>query len=487
MTILDLFAHIGLKADTGPANDFLKTVGGIKGQLVGAIAGTLSLAAAVRTVNEELTAANEMQKFAADTGASVEEMQKWKAVADQVSGSGDAVASSIRAITENQSKIRLGQGNISGYQLLGISPTSDPFKVLEAIRNKTQGLSQSMRRNIAGQFGISKDLVATLELSNQQFEEMARNAFVIPQANVDSMNRARSSLAAVQNAANWFKAELVTALAPAITDISKKITEWVRQNKDGLIKGIQTAFEWIQRTVTMIVRVATVINNVITSTIGWKNALIGIAAIFVAMNAAVALPIAGIILFMAILEDLYVYSTGKGRSVFGLLVDKFPVLGKAFDSAFGVFKDIADAIKAIFNQDFGKLDEITKKWGLLGDAISIVAYSLKFIKEQLDPKAIAKDFGDFGKDVSEMGFWGAMGKQGKLFGAELSGMFGDVTDWATNRRPVGSSSATTVNNSPTVIVNGATDPKETGAEVERRLQREYNKAYNQGMGGKREK
>src|SRR5690606_16612277 len=100
-----------------------------------------------------------MQKFADDTGQSVEEMQKWKAVAQQVSGAGATVAESIKAISSNQAKIRLGQGNISGYQLLGIDSRSDPFEVLEALRTKTQGLSQSMRRNIASQFGISNDLV----------------------------------------------------------------------------------------------------------------------------------------------------------------------------------------------------------------------------------------------------------------------------------------------------------------------------------------
>ena len=86
MTILDLFAHIGLKADTGPANDFLKSINGIKGGLIGAIGGTLSLAAAIREVNASFSETLAMRKFADDTGASVEEMQKWKAVAQQTSG-----------------------------------------------------------------------------------------------------------------------------------------------------------------------------------------------------------------------------------------------------------------------------------------------------------------------------------------------------------------------------------------------------------------
>lgn len=491
MNILELFAHIGLKADTGPADNFLKSIGGIKGQLVGAIAGTLSLAAAVRMVNEQFSQALDMKRFADDTGESVEEMQKWKAVAQQVSGAGDSVATSIRAITANQEKIKLGQGSISGYQLLGIDPRSDPFKVLEAIRTKTQGLSQAMRRNIAAQFGVSNDLVATLELTNKQFDEMASNAFVIPQANIDSMNKARASLETVKNAANWFKASLVTQLAPAINDISKKIAEWVRQNKEGLVKGIQSAFEWIVKVVTMVGRVAGVINSAITSTVGWKNALIGIGAAFLALNAAVALPVAGILILLAVIEDLAVYSRG-GKSAFGLLVKEFPVLGKVFDAAFAGVKGLAAALKAIFTGDFTDLDKMTKKWGAFGDVMAGLAHSVQMLKDA--GQYISDLFG--GSEESKKTSQGKLAKSEVGFLDSLGAIYERVglgKAWDSIMNTTGSSgtslrgqlSSLTV--SPVINIHGATDPEATGAAVQGAMTREVERAYTQAQSGKRER
>ena len=118
MNILELFARIGLKADTAPAENFDKAVKGIKSSLIGAIAGTLSLAGAVKAVNAAMGEATELKRFGDQTGVNVEEMQKWKAVAEQASGSGAAVASSIDAIVSNQAKIKLGTGNIQRYQPL---------------------------------------------------------------------------------------------------------------------------------------------------------------------------------------------------------------------------------------------------------------------------------------------------------------------------------------------------------------------------------
>jgi hypothetical protein len=536
VNILELFAHVGLKADTGPAEAFNKSLTGMKGQLVGAIAGTLSLATAIRTVNEQFSQALGMQKFVDDTGESVEEMQKWKAVAQQVSGAGATVAESIKAISSNQAKIRLGQGSISGYQLLGIDSRSDPFKVLEAIRTKTQGLSQSMRRNIAGQFGISNDLVKTLELTNAQFDEMAANAFVIPASNIESMNKARASLETVKNASNWFKASLVTQLAPAIENISKKTAEWVRQNKEGLIKGIQTAFDWLSRVVTMTVRFGMIINSAIQSTIGWKIALLGIAAVFIALNSAVALPVAGILLLMAILEDLYVYSKG-GKSAFGHLVESFPALGKIFDIAFGGIKGVAEAIKAIFTGDFSGLDNMTKKWGLFGLIVNGLAHSLLFVMNLLSPEQLSKSFssfGDFGKDIKDIGFNAALLKQFSLFGEEIGIKPKNKTEngknTATENEPkspkenkfsinfdnlpsfedikntvdsvfdikasiipvskntsTSTNTTTTVTVAPNITINGASDPKATGESVKSVITKEVGKAYTQAQSPKREK
>lgn len=471
MNILELFAHIGLKADTGPAEAFNKSIGGIKTALVGAIAGTLSLAAAVKAVNDQFNQSLTMQKFADDTGQSIEEMQKWKAVAQQVSGAGATVAESIRAISSNQAKIRLGQGNISGYQLLGIDSRSDPFKVLEAIRTKTQGLSQSMRRNIAGQFGISNDLVKTLELTNDEFDRMAANAFVIPQGNIDAMNKARGSLETVKNAVNFLTAKFVTALAPGIDTISKKIAEFVRNY------GAKLA-EWMQRFMTMITRVATLIDRTIRETMGWKNAILALAAVFFILNSAVLMPVAALVLFMAILEDIYLYSQGKD-SLIGRFLEGFPALKGIFDGLLETLTLLTTALASVFTGDFTKLDEMTKKWGLFGEALQIVARALNIINEGLS----VKSFNASMEGVKEKGFfqeyldeWGNLGKMVTN------------TDWMGKNTPATPALApVTVNNSPVINITGSTNPEVTGRYAAEAIAKENQKAYDRYAGEKKEK
>jgi hypothetical protein len=287
-------------------------------------------------------------------------------------------------------------------------------------------------------------------------------------------------LETVKNAANWFKASLVTQLAPAIENISKKISEWVRQNKDGLIKGLQTAFDWLTKIVTMVVRVGQVINQVIISTVGWKNALIGIGVAFIALNAAVALPVAGILILMAILEDLAVYSRG-GKSAFGHLVSEFPALGKVFDTAFSGIKGVGEAIKAIFTGDFSKLDEMVQKWGLFGDVLEVVARALNLIKDAVSGESIKASF----EGIQKKGFL-------QEYADEWGNLFKMVTnmDWLGQKNKtasIPSNSTTTVTVAPNITVVGATDPKATGQAVKTALTNEVGKAYTQGQSPKREK
>jgi len=347
MNILELFAHIGLKADTEPADRFLKGIKGISNELKGAILGTLSLATAIKSVNAAMGDAMQLKKFSAETGASTDSLQKWRAVADQVSGSGQAVSDSIKAIVSNQEKIKLGQGNISGYQLLGIDPRQDPFVVMQQVADKTRNLSAGMRRNIMSQFGISTELTATLELTNKQFDSMAKRVWVIPPSMIDGMNRARASMEQVKNATMYFTAELATKLGPAIEKISKFLVNFV----GFIIHGVEN------------------ISKLIQNTIGWRTALIALVAVLAAMNAEFLLsPIgiftAAIILLMAVLQDLAVYNSGKGKSLFGFLMEKFPNLSKIvqpFKDLAEVLKDAIDGIKWIFTTVGSLIDFLNGK------------------------------------------------------------------------------------------------------------------------------
>jgi hypothetical protein len=431
VNILDLFAHIGLKADTGVAEGFLKSVGGIKSQLVGAIAGTLSLSAAVAALNTSMSEANEFNKFAADTGKSVEEMQRWKAVADQVNGAGAGVAASIRAITTNQEKIKLGQGNISGYQLLGIDPRSDPFKVLEALRAKTQGMAPGMRRNIAAQFGVSNDLVQTLELTNAQFDAMSKKAWVVPKESIDRVNKVRGEITQLTQRLNYMRMEAVAKLAPYIE------------------KGIT----WLGKLIDFGTRIGRMIDEIVRSTVGWKNALAALAIGLGAIVLATSPLTFGLMALLLVMDDLYVYSKG-GKSVFGELVKQAPALGKAFDVALDSLKFVGAILYGLMTGDWSNFDKMVDKWGKFGEILKGIKDTLVFMTTSLKFDSLEKSFGGFFKDIKEGGFFGALGKQGELFAGEL-GQIGGF--FAPKPAAVGAGN-TTINVTAPVTVNGAEDP-----------------------------
>lgn len=440
MNILDLFAHIGLKADTGVAEGFLKSINGITGGLKGAIAGTLSLSAAVAALNLSMSEANEFGKFAADTGESVQEMQKWKNIADQVNGAGAGVAASIRAITINQEKIKLGQGNISGYQLLGIDPRSDPFKVLESLRTKTQGMAPGMRRNIAAQFGVSNDLVQTLELTNAQFDAMAKKAWVVPKESIDRVNKVRESITELTQRLNYMRMEAVAKLAPYIE------------------KGIV----WLGKIIDFGGRLGRMIDEIVRSTVGWKNALTGLAIGLGAIVLATSPLTLGLIALLLVMDDLYVYSKG-GKSVFGELVKQFPALGAIFDATFGSLKFIGDTLKGIMTGDWTSFDKMVARWGKFGAILTGIKDTLVFLIGTISPENVGKTFGAAAEDIQKKGFMWDLENQWSLFMRDL----GQIGSFFSPKPSA--AGATTINSNPTIVINGATDTGATEKAVERAI------------------
>lgn len=460
MNILELFARIGLKAETGPAEAFQKTMTGLKRDILGAVAGSLSLAGAIKAVNASMGDALELKKFSDATGASTDEMQRWRAVADQVSGSGGAVAESIKAIVANQDKIKLGQGNISGYQLLGISVKDDPFEVLEQIRTKTANLAPGMRRNIMGMFGVNTELISTLDLTNKQFDKLAARAYVIPQSNIDGLNRARGSIEMVKNAIMYYTAEMATKLGPTIEKVSQ-----------GLVKF----FGWIERGVTMF-------DKLVKATIGWKAAIIGIIGVLAVMNAGfllspIGLFIVAMLALMAVLVDFSYYAQGKA-SLIGVVFAKFPALGKAMKDSFGFLTDIINGIKYFFTADWGKLDELTKKWGMFGDIIKLIAIAFKDISKFVNETMSSKSIGD----------WFSKMAKGGVLDPEARKAQGDALRDLINPKVIGfanmpASPAGMSSNVYDIKIYGANNPETVADHVRRIIQQ----TQTQGVRAKAEK
>lgn len=382
MNILELFAHIGLKADTKQGIDFNNVVKNIQENLVKTAIQALSFAAAIKTINDAFSDTLSLKRFEQNTGLATERLQQWRYVASQVSGSADAVNASIEAIATNQEKIKFGQGSIKGYQLLGIDPNSDPFEVLEQLRQKMQGLPAEMKRNIAQEFGVSRELVATLELTNNQFDQMRKSAFIIPQESIDKINKFRADISVLQNRLDYLKNEIVAKMSPVITEFLDKIIKWTSNNQDKIVSGLKTVYSITRDVEQLFSHFAIVIDGLIKSTIGWGNAL---KAVIIAIGAAmISTPfgafIAGFTAILLVIDDLYTYVSGKGKSVFGEIVDKFPEAGKAFSWLTDMVSGLGSILNYIFTGNASKFDEFIAKWDKLGGIFKLIANAIKEIK-----------------------------------------------------------------------------------------------------------
>ncbi len=497
MKIVDLFARIGLQADEGKAQSFDRTLGSVKLSMIAVATAAVGVTRSIRSITDEaFNAAAGFKQFESETGASIEGLQRWQSVAQATNNSAQAVLASVKAIAENQAAIRLGQGNISGYQLLGIDPRQDPFEILEQLREKTQGLSQSMKQNVLSQIGVSAELIQVLQLTNEEFERMAKSAFVLSPESIKSLDDARASGQELRMGFRWLKQMIAAELSPSIQDLNRQILEWIRNNKDGIVRTLKDVFVWVRQFVEMVGRGVRMLDQIITNTIGWEKALFALVGVIALMNASLLLSplgvfIAGIVLLLAVLEDLYVYGEG-GKSLFGYIMENFPEFANILDPIIGAFNSLKEAIALIFAGDKEGFRNLIDEWGAFGDIILGIIWMLEKVKALQewfhgDPEAeqtaarVAPIVGggvlplyDFNApkpgDRSEMGIL-------QKVQATLNDWRDDVAEFGligSFLQPGGGDGVTT--NTMSVEINGATDPIAVGNEVDDKMRRFFNQA-----------
>ncbi len=390
MTIANLFANIGIKTDETKVKSYSNALHGVKNSflvLAGA-AGVVS-AALNKVMGDAFKSSTAFKQFETETGASAQQLQMWGSVAEQTGNTADSVANSIKSITDNQAQLKLGGGNISGYQLLGIDPSQDPFKILEQFRDKTAHLSASSRKNIASMMGIDPGLLQTLEMSSEKFAEMAGHGFIVSPSAIKTLNDTKASLTVVGRAFTWLKTQIAVELSPQIKKMQTQLLQFIKVHKEAFVTGFKRALAFVSRFVTMISRGVSVLDRMISSTIGWKNAIIGVLGIFTAvkglalLSSPLGMIVAGFVALFVVLEDLYVYSKG-GKSLFGEFEKSFPKIAAVMKGAFDGIQVVFDLLTAIVAGDKLAIDKILADWGVFGDLVNGVLVSIQAVGKALD-------------------------------------------------------------------------------------------------------
>lgn len=205
----------------------------------------------------------------------------------------EMVMQSMQAVQSNLAQIRLGQGNIEPYQLLGISPVGkDANQVFDDLRNSIKGLDDMTATNIIQQMGFNPEMITVLRMTNDELADM--NGLMLSPEQRQAMEQYGSALRKVQMELGLLKDKALLAIMPSLIKFLKGF-EAIAQATFDITQGFNKLLNLIPQ-------------------------LKGVLAAFaLAVIAAFNPVIAAITSLYLIIEDLAVWKAG-GKSAIGTLV-----------------------------------------------------------------------------------------------------------------------------------------------------------------------
>lgn len=143
-------------------------------------------------------------------------------------------------------------------------------------------------------------------------------------------------------------------LIPVVNQSLKGFNNFLRANKALVVEGLTNVFKWILKLGQVFTNTFRFLNKVISSTIGWKTALLILVGVLAVVKRAMLAafltnPIGWVILLIGglilLIDDLMTYLDG-GESLLGDYWKPFIEWGK---KAITVYKGIEPTIKQVFN------------------------------------------------------------------------------------------------------------------------------------------
>jgi hypothetical protein len=157
------------------------------------------------------------------------------------------------------------------------------------------------------------------------------------------------------------KTKIALNLAPALTSLIGGFRNWLTVNKELIADGITKLIKFAGMAIQVIVNFIKFIDKIISSTIGWKSALMALGIAWAVLNRAFLFSPLGIILglltaLMLLIDDLMVYMNG-GKSLFGEYWQPFIDGAKA---AWEFAKTFWEFLKALWTGDTKKIKSLSK-------------------------------------------------------------------------------------------------------------------------------
>jgi hypothetical protein len=301
VNIGEFFVTLGVDAETLKLKDFVSSIGEIPLKAVAGIAALAGISLALRDViGDAMDAAVAFGAFEAQTGLSSQELQTWQRVALQANVSAEAVTSSVSALQRQLVDIRMGKGNISPFQILGIDLRQDAFKVIEQLRERVKGMDRGTATSLISQMGLTPDMMQVLTLSDEKFKAFSNTVVGMSPQQIKAFQTLKLELTKLKMELHDLMFRTIGTLLPFLQEFIHRILPALAHFLGNVVAAISSLVGWMFQ---------------------FKYAVPVAVAAIMTLNAAFAPLTATVTALLLIMEDLYVWSQG-GVSVFGKAMEK---------------------------------------------------------------------------------------------------------------------------------------------------------------------
>lgn len=176
--------------------------------------------------------------------------------------------------------------------------------------------------------GAAAAAFAFFDGSIRKAEELAKtkNAlYTISKKELEQANKYKASMSKLGSTFDIVKTKIALGFAPRMTEAVNRVNDFIVSNKALISEGITKVVDWLFKFANGVFNIIKSINQLVSTTIGWKNALLALGAVLLFVKRRmvlaflanpVTLVVAAIAGLILLIDDLMTYMRG-GESYFG--------------------------------------------------------------------------------------------------------------------------------------------------------------------------
>lgn len=194
----------------------------------------------------------------------------------------------------------------------------------DSTKSKFSGLKLGIAGLIAVSILYGKKLVSAFSSAMDGVTGLSREKhalFKISQREINQADLYQREMRRTGLALDSIKTKIALNLAPAITNVVSGFRNWLTVNKELVTNGITKIVRSVGSVIQVVINTIRFIDKIVTSTVGWKNAITALSVVWAVFNRALLFSPIGIVMglitgLMLLIDDLMVYMNG-GKSLFG--------------------------------------------------------------------------------------------------------------------------------------------------------------------------